>query len=360
MLTSCFTERYEFTNSFFYSSPHSSGDVVDMHLLIPGNETAAVQEVETKTAASDTSPTSSTLPFKTYVHHLPTKECCQTESNSKKHRFVTVIEVSQQDECNVCRNNFFDSRSISKTNCKHLIHDHCINTWTSTTGQNRKDKCPQCIQKIENIYCFKKLEENQIVYDQQGIELHIPLTSTEGKKRFILIAHENRLRPDIAKSNPYKILAVAANCLDWIIYASMRTVATVVKIFAQTWAGITAAITLVPAAIVGGISYLSMHFFTLPFVGPEEFMSNVSSNNDNRIMAYALVIASMAALITGALVIDALAPWGVTAQRVIAFSVFGGCIVSVVIHCECTKKLSTKFIKIIKPQMTPREIYRSV
>jgi len=61
--------------------------------------------------------------------------------------------------CSICRDTV-DDKIYSITNCKHIFHESCIETWVSFGGENQIQTCPMCRTELS----FKTLEKPYFIY----------------------------------------------------------------------------------------------------------------------------------------------------------------------------------------------------
>ena len=59
--------------------------------------------------------------------------------NSRYELYTLVNNVSEDNECPICLENFILNEVVSKLNCGHIYHIECIKNWLNT-----KKNCPTC------------------------------------------------------------------------------------------------------------------------------------------------------------------------------------------------------------------------
>ena len=57
--------------------------------------------------------------------------------------YSNLKEVVFNKQCPICTEDFKDSDKISKIDCKHAFHEHCIMEWGKY-----KNECPTCRKKL--------------------------------------------------------------------------------------------------------------------------------------------------------------------------------------------------------------------
>jgi hypothetical protein len=81
-------------------------------------------------------------------HNQPTTTTTQQglriEDLNQFTELILSSELTENEICSICRNNFNDNEIIRKINsCQHLFHQQCLDSWLS-----RNITCPMCRNNI--------------------------------------------------------------------------------------------------------------------------------------------------------------------------------------------------------------------
>lgn len=80
---------------------------------------------------------------------------------------MSSVSTEQSVICTICLNSFSETNLPYQTECNHLYHVDCINTWLNQCTKSNKDhKCPYCqkpidINKLKPIHSLIRLKEDK-------------------------------------------------------------------------------------------------------------------------------------------------------------------------------------------------------
>ena len=78
---------------------------------------------------------------------------------------------SKNDECSICYNLLNDSADIAITNCKHVFHFKCLQTWQNVQSVSFGTTCPYCRKRLTMLRASNR--KKKVIMTNMDVEVKI-------------------------------------------------------------------------------------------------------------------------------------------------------------------------------------------